>query len=330
MSKNTQHTAEGKLTPDDMLSGSQVAAVLGYNPYMTANQVLKRAFDAVSGIEPPKLDFEALHWGSTFELPIINEVAQRLGLGNPKTTFNEAFFHKDVPLAVSLDGMVKGDGQVLTTDPEKNIFTMNADEIDLEGDGIIEVKLTSHELEHDLPYYRGRVQLQAQMDTVQSATGKPIRWGAVGVLYRGITLRIFVFKRDEEMIKQIRDAAVTFDAKVQKYKQADETEWYDFSNSQEAAEIFDTAEENTMNLNDHFDDKITRILEIKQDIKDLETEAEHYQAQIMAKMGDYKYANTKKFSVQWGQLNYKATPSKVVPAKPARSFRSKSLKIKEL
>ena len=324
------HTAEGKLTPDDMLSGSQICAVLGRSPHMTPNKVLKRALDFVQGIEPPKLDFEAMHWGSTFELPVLNEVAQRLRLGNPKTKFEKAFFHKDFPFAVSLDGMVKGSGEVFTTDPSKNIYCVNADEIKLEGEGILEVKVTSHEVEDDLPDFRGRIQLQAQMDAVQSATGKPIRWGAVGVLYRGIQLRIFIFERDEKLIQEIRQAAVDFDLRVQKFRHNGEADWYDFVNGQDASEVFDDAKEDTIELSDKEEDLAQRIIELEQDIKDMQLELEVHQAKIMARMGDYKYANAGRYHVKWGKLNYKPQPARTVPAKPARSIRVKKLRITEV
>ena len=52
MSKsNNSKVAEGKLTPDDILSGSQVPTVLGRNPYQTPNDLLKRAIDIMSGIQ---------------------------------------------------------------------------------------------------------------------------------------------------------------------------------------------------------------------------------------------------------------------------------------
>ena len=327
MTKNKLHTAEGKLTPDDMLSGSQVCAVLHKNPYTTANNVLQRAFNAVNGIENEFTPIENAHWGSTFEVPILNHSAQKLGLGNPKTSFGEAFFHKKVPLAVSLDGMITGNGQEIKTDPSQNIYVMNADSIVLEGDGILEAKLTGHEPELELPDYRGPIQLQAQMDTVQSHTGKPVRWGAVCVLYKGVQLRIFLYKRDELLIRQIHDAAIDFDRRVQKYKTNEETDWYEIQSTKEASEMFEDVTEETVDLDDELAHKVERIIEIEQDMKSLTQELETYQAQIMANMRDYKYANAGNYHIVWGSINYKAVPEKVIPAKPARTVRVKKLRI---
>ena len=49
----------------------------------------------------------------------------------------------------------------------------------------------------------------------------------------------------------------------------------------------------------------------------------------MARMGDAKYAKAGKYNVTWGEINYKAKPETVVPAKEARTIRVNKLKVKE-
>lgn len=318
---NMKQVAEGKLTPDDIISGSQVAAILGRNPYQTPNDTLKRAIDILSNVPQEPLTHESMHWGNTFEVDILNEGCKRLGLGNPKTTFNKAFFHKDLPLAVSLDGMVKGDGRTIQTDPTKNIFLMNRDELTLDGDIIIESKLTGQEIEADLPDYRGKLQLQAQM----MCTGAKV--GVVCVLYRGVQLRLFVYAEDLEIQKQIADAAIDFDRRVKKFKESQEIDWYDINTTKDATKIFDEDSGEVVDLND-MEDSAKSILQIKDDIKDLEEQLEFHQSKIMAKMRDAKYANAGKYQITWGTINYKAMPEKIIPAKPARTIRVNSLRIK--
>ena len=314
-------TAEGKLTPDDILSGSQVATLLGKNPFQTPNDVLKRAFDVASGIEPEFKPNESMTWGNAFELDILNEGCARLGLGNPKTTFDKAFFHKDLPLAVSLDGMVQGNGEVITSDPSKNIFLQNCDELELTGDVVVEAKLTGQDVETELADYRGKWQLQAQM----MCTGAKV--GFVFVLYKGVQLRIFGFKADDEMQKQIAEASIDFKRRLIKYQDAQETEWYPIENIKDAQNIYDQSTEETVNLAE-MEDKVQSILQMREDIKEMESEIELYQAQIMAKMADRKYANAGQYLVTWGEMNFKAVPEKIVPAKPARTVRNANLRIK--
>jgi predicted phage-related endonuclease len=314
-------TAEGKLTPDDILSGSQVATVLGKNPFQTPNDVFKRSLDVLNGIEPEFKPHESMTWGNAFELDILNEGCSRLGLGNPKTTFDGAFFHKELPLAVSLDGMIKGDGKVIHSDPSRNLFLQNCDELELTGDIVVEAKLTGQDLETELADYRGKWQLQAQM----MCTGAKL--GFVFVLYKGTQLRIFGFKADPDMQKQIAEAAIDFKRRLLKYEQAQEIEWYPIETVTDAQKIYDEATEETVNLSE-MENKVESILQMRQDIKDMEEQIKLYQAQIMAKMADRKYAQAGNYLVTWGEMNFKATPEKITPAKPARTVRSANIRIK--
>jgi len=314
-------TAEGKLTPDDILSGSQVATLLGKNPFQTPNDVLKRAFDVMSGNEPEFTPHESMSWGNAFELDILNEGCARLGLGNPKTTFDKAFFHKDLPLAVSLDGMVQGNGETIMANPKHNIFLGNCDELMLEGDIVVEAKLTAQDPEVELADYRGKWQLQAQMMCTNAKVG------FVFVLYKGTQLRIFGYKADEAMQKQIAEASIDFKRRLIKYQDAQEIEWYPIESVKDAQKIYDESTEETINL-DQMEYKVESILRMREDIKDMETQIELFQAQIMAKMADRKYANAGKYLVTWGELQFKAQPEKYTPAKPARTVRNANLRIK--
>lgn len=314
-------TAEGKLTPDDILSGSQVAALLGKNPFQTPNDIFRRSLDVLNGLEPEFTPHEAMTWGNAFELDILNEGCSRLGLGNPKTTFDKAFFHKDLPLAVSLDGMVKGNNEIIQSDPSKNIFLQNCDELELSGDVVVEAKLTGQDVEIELADYRGKWQLQAQM----MCTGAKV--GFVFVLYKGVQLRIFGFKADPDMQKQIADASIDFKRRLLKYEQAQEIEWYPIENVKDAQSIYDQATEETVNLSE-MEDKVESILQMRQDIKDMEEQIKLYQAQIMGKMADRKYAQAGNYFVTWGEMNFKATPEKITPAKPARTVRNANIRIK--
>jgi predicted phage-related endonuclease len=315
-------TAEGKLTPDDILSGSQVAALLGKNPFNTPNDVLKRAFDVASGIEPEFTPHESMSWGNAFELDILNEGCSRLGLGNPKTTFDKAFFHKDLPLAVSLDGMVKGNGETIMSDPKRNIFLGNCDELTLTGDIVVEAKLTGQDVETELADYRGKWQLQAQM----MCTGAKV--GFVFVLYKGTQLRIFGYQADEAMQQQIAEASVDFKRRLIKYQDAQETEWYPIANVKDAQNIYDESVDETVNLPE-FEDTIKYIVETREEIKQSEAMIAQLQAEIMSKMADRKYANAGRYFVTWGELHFKAQPEKYTPAKPARIVRNANIRIKD-
>ena len=320
MKSNNKKAAEGKLTPNDMLSGSQIATVMGLNPYQGPNEPLKLAFDAVHGIKPKEIDFEGFHWGNTMEVPIIEEACKRLALEDVKTTFNKAFFNDYAPFAVSLDATVQGDGRIVNSNADLGIQTDGP--VALTGLGIIEAKLTSHEKEVDLPEYRGKVQLQAQMDTLGAS------WGAVCVLYKGIYLKIFVYARDETMIDAIRSTARDFDRRVKKYKENEETDWFDFTQTKEAIAVFNQAELNTVNIKE-LEEEVQVINELNEEIRERKKQLEMHSALVMGKMGAHQHLVAGRFNVTWGEINYKATMEKIIPAKAARTIRLKTLKVRE-
>ncbi len=73
--------------------------------------------------------------------------------------------------------------------------------IKLDGLGILEAKLTAQDVEDTPAVYRGVIQLQGQMDIMKA------KWGALCVLYRGTTLRIFLYERDEDQVNMIHQAS---------------------------------------------------------------------------------------------------------------------------
>ena len=196
-----------------------------------------------------------------FGVDLIKEACKRLQIDDYQTKFARGFTADDAPMAVSLDATAKGTDQVLSSDYENNIVCYS-NKIKLSGRGIIEAKLTSHDSELELPMYRGRVQLQMAMDIMDCD------WGVVAVLHRGIKLVLHVFQRDKELIEDIKVAAIDFDRRVQKYKQNEEIEWYDFTTPRSAAKVFDEATDDTVDLSDMETD-IQTIQETRQDMKDL-------------------------------------------------------------
>lgn len=312
----------GKVTPYTILTGTGVPVLLHKNNWKNANELLQEAFNAIQGHEPESIDIgDPGYWGNKLEPTIAQEACVRLGLGNPKTTYEEAIYHKELPLAVSLDATAIGDGKVRTTDLDKNIICMNADEIVFDGMGCLECKLTGAEVENEPSEYRGVWQLQAQM----MCTG--CKWGVLATLYKGTMLKLFVYQADENMQKTIADLAVDFNRRVQKYKDNQETEWYDFTTTKEASKVFDEASDTVISLDD-METIAEQIVELKKDIQAKHEELDQLQAQIMERMRDSKRAEAGNYTIYWPMLNYKGTPERVVPAKPAYSVRQSKLRIK--
>tara|TARA_R110000824_G_scaffold31506_1_gene102471 strand:+ start:176 stop:1201 length:1026 start_codon:yes stop_codon:yes gene_type:complete len=315
----------GKLTPNDIATASTVAAIMGLNPWNTPNDQLKKAIDATEGRDEDWQGNEATGWGDRLEGVIIKTAADRLGLTHVKTEFNEAFFHKTAPLACSLDGEGRGSGFVSTI-TSSNIYAANAPKIAINGPGIIESKLTSVQPEMVSPPYRGPIQLQAQM----ACTGH--EWGVVATLYRGIELRLYVYARDPIIQEQIIDASVEFKQRVI------DRDWYPPMSSEDAntaySRVDDGAASIDLSVAHGAEDFLEQLVVAKQRKKDAEIMIDEAEREIKEIMGSHQHAHgtagNRMYRVAWSERSYSEQSERIVPAKPARKVRSKTLTLKPL
>jgi predicted phage-related endonuclease len=313
----------GKVTPDTMMSASRLPAVMGYSKYRSPNDELLATIDALGNKETPFVTNEAMDWGNKTEEMILAEAANRLGISNLKTKHPEAYFHKLLPLACSLDATADGNGISIGGDPEKGIMVMDGDSILLEGTGILEAKLTSVAPEHSPALYRGPIQLQAQMDI----TGA--KWGALAVLYRGTELRIFLFKPHTGTLRAITDATLDFQRRLDIWKTERHIDYYPPVNSADANRTWGQADEQTVSLGGEFVEWARDIVEAKADIKQCESIIDDREAKIKAAMQTATRAEVGRWEVSWPVRNYQATQDRIVKGKAAYSVRQSTLTVKE-
>ncbi len=312
----------GKLTPNDILSCSRLPAVLGFSKYRTANDELKISIDSLHGKEPEFNSNEAMDWGNKLEKTILEESATRLGLESYDLEHDKAYFHKDIPLACSLDGTVVGNDSVIYTDIDKGIYVMNKDSIKLSGTGILEAKLTGQEVENTPAVYRGVIQLQGQMDIMEAS------WGALCVLYKGTTLRIFVYEYNEDQVNMVRQAAMEFNEKIEKYKRDSEIDWYPLATSAEATRIFDHAEKEVIEIPE-IEIQAEKIITLREAIAEAEEAIDRLQRNIMDQMRDKEICHAGRYKISWPMRQYKAQPAKTVPAKEGYVIRQSKLSIRD-
>jgi hypothetical protein len=316
----------GKLTPDDICTASTMPAIMGLSRYKSQNDALR---DAIAAMEGRKRDTwagnEATRWGDKLEPVIITEAARRLELRQLKLEFPEAFFHKELKLACSLDGTAVGVG-TLKTDVERGIYCMNAPSIDITGTGIIESKLTSAAPEDVPPPYRGPIQLQAQM----MCTG--LQWGIIATFYRGIELRLFVYQVDPAMQARIADAVNDFERRKPNY------DWFPPVSTEDAAKTYERVDDGAPPIDlssvDGGEFALADLVEARAAKAAAEARIEDAQATLMEIMGSHEKAKglvgNKLYEVAWPQRHYKAQPEKVTPAKDAYTIRAKTLSVKEI
>lgn len=312
----------GKLTPNDILSCSRLPAVLGFSKYRTANDELKVSIDALHGKEPEFISNEAMEWGNKLEKDILKEAATRLGLESYDLEHDKAYFHKDIPLACSLDGTATGNQTVIYTDIAKGIYVMGKDSIKLNGLGILEAKLTGQDVEDTPAVYRGVIQLQGQMDIMEAS------WGALCVLYRGTQLRIFLYEYNEDQVNMIRQAAIEFNEKLEKYKRDSEIDYYPLATSAEATRLFDHAEKEVIEIPE-IELQAEKIISLREAIAEAEDAIDRLQINIMDQMRDKEICHAGRYKISWPMRHYKAQPAKTVPAKEAYVIRQSKLSIRD-
>ena len=314
----------GKLTDDKEMSASRLPGLMGFSKYSSPNDELQFSINAIDGKERPDIGNEAMGWGNRLEPVILSEAAKRLGITDFNTEINKAYTHRSFALSCSLDGIGYGLGQEITTDPDKGIYVVGQDSIELSGPGVLEAKLTKA-MPEDTPHLaRGPIQLQGQM----LVTGH--RWGAVCVLYQGIELRVFLFSTHHDTQKEIVKAVLVFENKLLTYRETGAIDWYPPASSKELDRIYPMAAgKEEVELPGNVGDLAKGILENKAAIRAAEASIEDAEKLIKAQLGQAERGRAGQYVINWPMRNYKAAAERLVPAKEAYSVRQSTLSIKE-
>lgn len=320
--------AQGKLTPDDQLSASQLAALAGASPWSSPNDILTAVTNAIAGKPREPLVSEAADWGTALEGLVATKAMEKLGLEKYQLDHPEAYQHPALPLACSIDSTAEGDGKIVHHDPDAGIYVMNeSGSIALSGTGVVEIKTTATEPVDSPPLYMGPIQLQAQMDILGC------KWGAVAILFRGSKLRIFLFERHEPTVQMIDDLVLEFDTKIQHFRDAGEIEWYPAKDGRDAQRTWgDRGDEDAppIELVGATDNIIEDLLDAKAEIKRLEEVIDDCEKSLKERLQEHTVGTTSRYRVTWPMRHYKATAERVVPAKPASTIRINTIQIKEI
>ena len=311
----------GKLTPDTEMSCSRLPALLGLSPWSTRNDELAKSFDALQGKDPdPWEGNETTHWGNLLEPLILEQAVDRIG-NCDLIVPDKPFSALDLALNASLDGIIEMHKEIeIEHEPAKGLYVMGDTRITLSGLGVLEAKSTKGEPEVEPAPYRGPIQLQGCM----ICTG--YQWGCVAVLYKGSELRLFFYRRNQEMIDKITDHVMDFE------KRKHGPDWYAPISSLDAAKAWSMVDDAAppIDLPDDLMPALQTLLDAKNTKKIADDLIDSAQKQIMEAMGNHEEAFLAGHKIRWPMRNYKAQPEKVVPAKAAYSIRQSTLTIKAL
>lgn len=311
----------GKVTDDLIASCSVYATLRGLNPYKTRNELLNEKIRANAG-ENIRFDKQSsvMRMGDVLENTILDEACLRLNLTSIRLNIDKPLIHERLPIQGSPDGIASAGIEkplLVRTDYDKCIYTVNDEVLHLKGDGILECKATSAFPEDVLPSWRGKDQLLANMECAN------LTWGAVVVLYQTVHLKIFVFERDENWVKEFEPAILDFQRRIE------EKDYYEAENSLDFNIVYPEDLDDTIELEDDLEHHFSEILHAKSLIKNAQQTIQDHEAVIKEHMKENKYALCGSHRATWGSRTFKATDEKIVPAKEARTIRSKTLTIKE-
>ena len=313
----------GKLTPDDILTASVLPAVMNMSTFKTPNDALAKAIAVIEN-QPDPDPFngnEATFWGDRLEPVILSEAVERLGLIDAQLDFDSAFMHPELPFACSLDGLATGSG-TYDTNVGAGIYCPNG-AVTLSGKIILEAKNTSAQATDEAHAARGLWQLQGQM----MCTG--VDAGVIATLFRGGELRLFMYQADAAMQSRIIHAIHDFERRKR------DRDWYPAVSSSDANTAYGRVDDGAppLTLDDEMSEWLAQLVNAKAAKKIAEQDIDEAETVLKEFMGSHEKASGSVgnvgYAVQWPMRNYKASPAKTTPAKPARRVRQNTLIVKE-
>ena len=316
----------GKLTSDAKLSASLAPVLMNQShpTYgMSQNDLMARVLNAQGRGDFNVSEYsgsEAADHGNNLEGYIITEAAKRLGIDKFNKDVTNVYDYDDL-FSASLDAIFYN--KKMAIEASDNIFLMNgADAMILEGDGICESKLTSASFSEVPKPYRGPWQVQMQM------LCHGAKWAVVATFYQGTRLVLNIYEADLDMQNQLIEAAKDF------YERLDGPDWYPAMNGPDAARTWERGEDHLPSVDlEPVAELALQYLDAKRASKAAEELAKKLEPQIMTHMANHEMAHLKDengevmLELKWPTRNFKPQPEKVIPAKPARVERQKSLSI---
>ena len=326
----------GKLSPDNMLSASQI-------PYLFASphKVLQKIKDIRAGTyqepEHPEKIQERMNMGNVLE-GVINSLTEQvleLDIVYPVTEVMSKELGKDskgkpFDLYASLDAIVYFSEPTLVAPIDGKIYTpqdellenmtgkMVVEYKNMQGrpyDSVDELRLT--------PYGRGYLQAECQAWIADAD------YLCVAILFNGNDHRCYVMPTAQAVQADIVQQAMTF------YQHLDQDTMYAPVDLATMGEKYNkvTGTE-PVQLNNELSRVIKLYQSLERERKEIEEGMQGLQMQMIEALGDNEIGQINSIQgmvqLERKMRNYKAQPEKVVPAKEARSIRAKTVTIKDL
>jgi hypothetical protein len=191
----------------------------------------------------------------------------------------------------------------------------------INGLGVIECKLTAaYPTDNEPLKWRGWDQLKVQCEILD------VSWGMLIVFHHTVNeLRYYFYQRDPNFAKELRQVADDWQRRVKTKT------YFDPATSEDAYIMFEDEEikEDVLELEPTTLDLLAQIENLDETIKSATKTKDALMARLMHLMGNFEKAVCDTYQIDWGLINYKAQPEKIVPAKEAYSVRRKIPRIKK-
>jgi len=281
---------------------------------------LQQAIDEKNGVRKDTFQQKLHHkLGDWFEESIIMFANKQLGgLTNLEAQVDYKIEHPTLPLEASLDGRCRVVNHHVKHNPEEGIYIVGYDELVLNGDIPIEVKLTrNYASGEEPPKYLGVDQLHSSMEILGS------NYGILIVQYASTDLRIYIYKKDEAFAGELAEVVLDFNQRV------DDENYYPPEKPEHAANIFDLGnDENEKILGSDMVDIIDTIQALKEAQKIAKEKEAELMTDLMMAMGNHSKARAANYICEWKTLPAKLEQIKQVTYKAAPERRAGYVRIR--
>lgn len=256
------------------IGGSDVATILGLNPYKTAFTLW---LEKTGQVKPAPIDNEYVEWGNILEPVIRDKFARETG-----------FQVKENPYVLQHD-----DHDFMIANIDGEVFDFEKDEW-----GVLEIKTASERMKGEWeegPPHHYMLQIQHYLAVMD------YNYAYVACLLGGNHFKYFEIIRDDYVIDKIISAEKEFMRMVEENISPEisghkaDSEWL--------AATFPTANDEESELDPYLEVLAIRYTEIQKEIKDLQTEADYIKNQVKLQAKESKILRSDSVKITMPTIN---------------------------
>jgi len=322
----------GKITSDKKCSASRIAVVMGEHPKQEPNDVFNDVTDAIAGIPKAEITdvrlLELFAMGNEAEGVVVKQVAEFFGLDfDDKIT--KVYRWEEADIEASLDAICTPTNGAITVTNRTDVFPeirlpQGQTKLVIDSPFCLEIKTRQGYPYEDLPWWLGKGQAMVQ------AKCAGFSHCAVAVRYNGNQTIVYFYEVDQIYLKRVFAAAQDFYHRIKNNKP------YPSRTAEGAARTYGSVneDEDPMIFDGDAKDLVEQLYDAERAIKALTVRKKELEPMVMDLLRDQKAGlltddmGNEVAKISWPLRKTKAMPERIIPAKPAKEERQKTLTIK--